>query len=269
MNPFQVHYPSGKRIPILVSIPHCGTSFPEELINEYNPALIHAPDDTDWFVNQLYDFAPAMGITMITSVYSRWVIDLNRDPQNKPLYTDGRIITSLCPATNFLGEPLYIDNRKSVNDQDVSQRLDNYYWPYHHELIRLISALKSEFGKLLIWDAHSIRQVVRTIREEKFPDLILGDVNLTSASKEIIESAFQNLGKSSYTLKHNDPFIGGFITREYGKPLDDQHALQLEMSKINYMDDTEARYDNFRAEEMRKLLKRTLSTLAELLTNNG
>jgi len=268
MNPFEVHYPSGKRIPILVSIPHCGTLFPEELINEYKPGFIHAPDDTDWFVNQLYDFAPAMGITMITSVYSRWVVDLNRDPQNKPLYTDGRIITSLCPATNFLGEPLYVDNRKSVNEQDVSRRLDNYYWPYHNELTRLISALKSEFGKVMIWDAHSIRQVVRTIRKQKFPDLILGDVNLTSASKQLIEAAFQNLGKSSYSVKHNDPFIGGFITREYGKPWDGQHALQLEMSKINYMDDTEVRYDDIRAEKMRSLLKPTLSTLAGLLMNN-
>lgn len=185
------------------------------------------------------------------------------------MYTDGRIITGLCPATNFLGEPLYVDHRESVNDQEVSRRLSNYYWPYHTELVRLISDLKSEFGTVMIWDAHSIRQVVRTIGREKFPDLILGDVNMTSSSKELIDAAFQNLGKSSYTIKHNDPFIGGFITRAYGRPVDNQHALQLEMSKINYMDDSETTYDDFRAEKMRSLLKRTLSTLAGLLTNNA
>jgi N-formylglutamate deformylase len=209
-----------------------------------------------------------MGITVISSVYSRWVIDLNRDPQNKPLYTDGRIITSLCPATNFLGEPLYIDRRESISAQEVNRRLTNYYWPYHNELVRLLTVLKSEFGQALIWEAHSIRQVVRTISKEKFPDLILGDVNVTSASKGIIEAASQSLLSSTYTVSHNDPFMGGFITREYGKPEDNQHALQLEMTKVNYMDDTETQYDENRAERMKILLQGTLSTIAGLLTNN-
>ena len=72
-------------VPILISVPHCGTAFPEELIDQYNTSLLPSPDDTDWYVDRLYDFAPAMGITMITAHYSRWVIDLNRDPQSKPL----------------------------------------------------------------------------------------------------------------------------------------------------------------------------------------
>jgi len=268
MNPFDVHYPEGERIPILVSIPHCGTTFPDELIDEFNPSLLRAPDDTDWFVNRLYDFAPQMGITVISSVYSRWVIDLNRDPQNKPLYSDGRIITSLCPATNFLGDPLYIDRRESIEAKEVSRRLKSYYWPYHSELVRLLTVLKSEFGRVLIWEAHSIRQVVRTISKEKFPDLILGDVNGTSASKNIIDPAIQSLRSSTYRVSHNDPFMGGFITREYGKPLENQHALQLEMTKINYMDDTETQYEETRASKTKMVLKDTLSTIAGLLTNN-
>ncbi|MBL7877397.1 MAG: N-formylglutamate amidohydrolase, partial [Cyclobacteriaceae bacterium] len=73
--------------PILISVPHCGTRFPDELKDQYKPALINAPDDTDWFVDILYDFAPALGITMIMANYSRWVIDLNRDPHSKPLYS--------------------------------------------------------------------------------------------------------------------------------------------------------------------------------------
>jgi N-formylglutamate deformylase len=269
MNTFNVHHPEGTRIPILVSIPHCGTTFPDELVGEYKPQLIRAPDDTDWFVNQLYDFAPQMGITLITAVCSRWVIDLNRDPENKPLYADGRIITSLCPTTNFLGEPIYTDGRESVNPIEVTQRLSNYYWPYHHELSRLLESLKSDFGRVLIWDAHSIRREVKTIHEGKFPDLVLGDVNGAAASTNIIEAAFEGLRSSTYSVSHNDPFKGGFITRHFGKPKDNQHALQLEMSKINYMDDTETRYDQIRAEKIKALLERTLATLAELLQKEG
>src|SRR5678809_303721 len=101
--------PSSPIAPILLSVPHCGVEFPPEFINEFDPELIAKPDDTDWLVHRLYDFAPAMGITLVHAQYSRWVVDLNRDPAGKPLYSDGRIITGVCPTTTFLGQPLYKD----------------------------------------------------------------------------------------------------------------------------------------------------------------
>ncbi|MBI3482630.1 MAG: N-formylglutamate amidohydrolase, partial [Bacteroidetes bacterium] len=179
---YTIHSSQGNEIPILISVPHCGTEFPDELKEQYNPELIKAPDDTDWFVHQLYDFAPAMGMTMISAKYSRWVIDLNRDPQSKPLYTDGRIITALCPTTTFLGEPLYRDKRTEIKSEEVNRRLEKYYWPYHKLLEENLNRLKKKFGKVLLWDCHSIRQVVPTIQKEKFPDMILGDADGTSAS---------------------------------------------------------------------------------------
>lgn len=269
MNTYSVHLPEGSRIPILLSVPHCGTVFPDELITQYNPLLIDIPDDTDLFVNQLYDFAPSIGISMITAVYTRWVIDLNRDPENKPLYSDGRIITGLCPVTNFLGESLYADGRKEVSAAEVERRMEKYFRPYHQKIKDLLEDLKSEFGRVLLWDCHSIRQYVKTIYKEKLPDLILGDADGVSASPGTIEVAFNNLNSSSYSVSHNFPFKGGFITRHYGKPLENQQALQLEMSKINYMDDTETRYDEDRAEKMKVLLKRTFMALAESLSRKA
>jgi N-formylglutamate deformylase len=269
MTTFSVRIPEGPRIPILLSVPHCGTSFPDELINQFNPKLLRTLDDTDWFVDQLYNFAPAMGITMITAVYHRWVIDLNRDPENKPLYSDGRIITDLCPVTNFLGESIYTDARQEVIAEEVERRLGKYFWPYHQKVKDLMEDLKSEFGRVLLWDCHSIRQYVNTICKEVFPDLILGDADGASASPHVIEVAFNNLKSSSYSVSHNFPFKGGFITRQYGKPLENQQALQLEMSKIRYMDDSETVFDKDRAEEMRNLLKRTLTALGESLSKKA
>jgi N-formylglutamate deformylase len=263
MNSFKISLPEGSRVPLLLSVPHCGSHFPEELIGEFQPNQIQFPDDTDWFVDQLYDFAPAMGITMITATHSRWVIDLNRDPENKPLYSDGRIITGLCPTTNFLGESLYKDNRIEVIASEVERRKKKYYEPYHQKIGELLKDIKAEFGKVLLWDCHSIRQYVETIYKENFPDLILGDADGVSASPQIIELAFNGLKSSDYSISHNFPFKGGFITRHYGKPLENQQALQLEMTKINYMDDTETQYEEGRAEKMRSLLKKVLSSLLE------
>ncbi len=269
MSPFTVSLPEGQRAPVLLSIPHCGTWIPDELIDQYNPDLIHAPDDTDWFVDCLYDFAPAMGITVLQATCSRWVIDLNRDPANKPLYSDGRIITELCPVTNFLGEPIYRDHRQQVGSGEVVQRKEKYYQPYHDKLTELIKELKAEFGKVLVWDCHSIRRYVKTIYNENFPDLILGDADGTSASPNAIELAFTGLKASAYSVSHNFPFKGGYITRHYGRPLENQQVLQLEMTKVNYMNDTETHYHEERAERMRNVLRNVLSSLADMMGKKG
>jgi N-formylglutamate deformylase len=259
--------PTTSSVPILLSIPHCGTTFPDEIIDQYKEQLTPNPDDTDWFVDQLYGFASAMGITTLSAVYSRWVIDLNRHPQSKPLYTDGRIITGLCPTTDFLGNNLYADNRTELNASEIQHRLEKYYQPYHDELQRNLKSLKEKFGKVLLWDCHSIRQMVPTIQKEKFPDLILGDADGTSASPGVIETTIKILESSGYSFRHNHPFKGGYITRQYGRPSENIHALQLEMTKVNYMDDSETQYHSARAGKMQEPLKCVLGTLADSLFN--
>jgi len=260
---FTVKSPRANDVPIIVSVPHCGTLFPDEIKEEYHSHLIQSPDDTDWFVHQLYDFVSDMGITMIHADYSRWVIDLNRDPKSKPLYNDGRIITGLCPTTDFLGNPLYKDARKEVAPEEVERRLKLYYYPYHDKIASLLEERKKKFGKVLLWDCHSIREYVKTIQGDKFPDLILGDVDETSADKNIIDTTLSTLKNSSYTVNHNHPFKGGQITRYFGKPSAGIHALQLEMTKVNYLDNSETKYDPARANKMRELLKRVFEKLID------
>jgi N-formylglutamate deformylase len=245
----------------LLSIPHCGTAFPQELKAQYRPDLIAAPDDTDWFVHRLYDFAAAMGISIIHATVSRWVIDLNRDPESKPLYTDGRIITPLCPTTTFTGEHIYNDMRAQVDPVEVKRRVAVYYKPYHDHVAKKLFELKSRFGRVLLWDCHSIRQVVPTIHQASFPDLILGTNDGKSADPGMIDTALSELKKGKYSVSLDSPFKGGYITRYFGKPSENQHAMQLEMTKINYMDDAERNYDPGRAEDIRSILKKVFSAL--------
>jgi N-formylglutamate deformylase len=264
---FNIKHPTTAEIPILISVPHCGTFFPPELKDQYKPELIQVPDDTDWFVDRLYDFAPALGITMVTANYNRWVIDLNRDPQSKPLYSDGRVITGLCPTTNFFGEPIYKDERKEISSIEIENRLTQYYEPYHQRIEKELARLHQKFGKVLLWDCHSIRQFVPSIHSEKFPDLILGDADGASASSELIATAIDSFQNSGYSFSHNHPFKGGYITRHYGNPEVNRHALQLEMSKINYMDEQELHYDADKAQKIKLILAETFTKLTQSLTS--
>jgi N-formylglutamate deformylase len=263
-NCFRIIPPVVEPIPFVLSIPHCGTSFPIELKSNYKQDIINNLDDTDWNLDMLYDFAPELGITTIIANYSRWVIDLNRDPANKSLYNDGRIITSLCPTTNFLGENIYHAG-KEPNSKDIDNRLHNYYWPYHEKINDLIHDFKTKFNTVFFWDAHSIRRHVPTINPEPFPDLIIGDNDGKTADSNFIKTCFDQLLKSNLYLTHNTPFKGGNLTRSKGNPSKKTHAIQLEMSKDLYMNKEETKYDYDKARVMKSILKSTFENIIPLL----
>jgi N-formylglutamate deformylase len=266
-NPYFLIEPAGKRVPVILSSPHSGVDFPDELKTHFRPRLMAQPDDTDWFVHDLYNFAPALGITVIHARYSRWVIDLNRTPESVPLYTDGRIITELVPKTDFLGNEIYVDKKFLPDDAEIERRKANYYRPYYQKIESLLAERIAEFGRVLLWDAHSIRRFVPTIQEKPFPDLILGDNDEKSAEKEIIEITLDGLKRGKFGVNHNSPFKGGNITRHFGKPRTGVHALQLEMAKTNYMDDDELTFNESRADEVRKVLRPVFENLIEYLTD--
>lgn len=263
---YEIIEPTAPRVPIVISVPHCGVAFPEDIREQYVAELIENPEDTDWFVDRLYDFAPAMGITLIKAHYSRWVIDLNRNPESTPLYNDGRVITALTTTTNFLGTSIY---KNSPPDTiEVQRRLEQYYHPYHQKISDLLDDLQKEFAHVLLYDAHSIKQLVPTIHAEAFPDLLLGSNDEKSAHADLIQTALKALGAGNYSLEHNTLFKGGHITRSFGQPDRKRHALQLERSKILYMDDTETQYAPERADKLKTILKpmfeQLIATLGKL-----
>ena len=263
--PYNLTEPKGKRVPFILSIPHCGTEFPSDLIDQYEPKLIETLDDTDWNLDKLYDFASSLGVTTIYAKYSRWVIDLNREPGSMPLYDDGRLITALCPTTDFERNDLYVKKEYEPDGEQIERRLEHYFYPYHQKIDSLIKELKAEFGKVLFWDAHSIRRYVKTIQKEPFPDLILGNNDCKTAEVSLIDRALSSLSAQSYSVNHNDPFKGGFLTRSKGDLKNGVNALQLEMSKDLYMKDNETIYDEDKAAPIRELLTATFESLIDTI----
>lgn len=262
--PFYIKEAKEPKVPIIISIPHCGTEFPDELKDHYVPERLMDLDDTDWFLQDLNNYVDELGITVIYAKYHRWVIDLNRDPESAPLYNDGRIITGLTSTTDFFGKKIY-NAGKEPDQSEVNRRLKQYYWPYYRKIEELLEERRKVFGEVLLWDEHSIRSLVPTIREEVFPEMILGNNDEKSSRKDLIEITLENLGKS-YQVNHNDPFKGGHITRYFGNPDLGIHALQLERNKNLYMDDAERKFDEERAEKMRKEMRNNFLDLISALT---
>jgi N-formylglutamate deformylase len=219
--------------PLLVSMPHIGTEIPEELQAGYVPRAL-AAEDTDWHLARLYNCLPQMGATVLRPRYSRYVIDLNRPPDDAPMYP-GASNTELCPTRFFTGDPLYREGR-APSSEERKRRRSLYWQPYHDALRGQLNRLKAEHGFVLLWDAHSIRSQIPWLFEGVLPDLNIGTAGGASAHPSITQAAAGAAARYA-DVSHvvNGRFKGGYITRHYGDPVGHVHALQLEMCQCMYM----------------------------------
>jgi len=228
------HFNAG-RIPLLVSMPHVGTDIPDDIAATMTPAATEKAD-TDWHLVQLYSFLQALGASTLSARWSRYVIDLNRPPENTNLYP-GQDTTGLCPLDTFHREPLYLPGQQP-SEAEVQRRLATYWQPYHTQLQEELDRLLAEHGKVVLWDAHSIASVVPRFFEGKLPDLNFGTASGASCDPALT-ATISDLANAhgGFTVAVNGRFKGGHITRCYGKPEQGVHAIQLEMCQSTYMDE--------------------------------
>ena len=256
MHEFEFHQ---GRIPLLVSMPHSGMSLCEGLEEKLANVAITLPD-TDWYVPRLYDFLGDLGASIIKANFSRFVIDLNRPPDNKCLYP-GQASTGLCPLALFSGENLYLPGQQP-SQQEVSRRLNVYWQPYHDMLQNELERIRSLHGYVILYDAHSIRSEVPRLFDNRLPDLNIGTVHQQSCLPAMIDAITQQLETSNrYSYVVDGRFVGGYITRHYGQPEKNIHAMQMELSQLNYMDEENFTYLPEKADQLKQTLQKIISAL--------
>jgi N-formylglutamate deformylase len=216
-------------------MPHVGAHIPDALSRRMMP-IAHSVPDTDWHLEQLYEFADELGASVLAATHSRYVVDLNRPPDNANLYP-GQDTTGLCPIDTFAKQPLYRMGEEP-DDTEIRHRVGTYWKPYHARLQEELARLKKQHGSALLWDAHSIASRVPRFFAGRLTDFNLGTAKGASCRPEIgakmIEIAQAAPG---YTSVLNGRFTGGYITRTYGRPAEGIDAVQLELSTITYMDE--------------------------------
>ena len=245
--------------PLLISVPHDGRNVPEEILERMTPEGRALPD-TDWHVAKLYSFAHKLDANMLIANYSRYVVDLNRPPGNEALYP-GQVATGLCPEQTFAGDPIYAD--AGVDAADIEIRSKHYWQPYHQQLVAALEALRERHGYALLWDAHSIESRVPRLFDGELPELNLGTYSGASCSEGIERAIVDVAASSPFDYVVNGRFQGGFITRQYGTPVEHVHAVQLEISQRVYMDEVTASYDAQKASRLRDTLRRMLEAYIE------
>ena len=222
--------------PLLVSVPHAGTQIPMHLQALYTPKALQV-DDTDWLLDQLYGFVKAQGAGLIAPQYSRYVIDLNRPPQDAPMYP-GVNNTGLCPLTDFEGVSIYQPNC-APDALQIRERITAYWKPYHDALANELARLKALHGFAVLLDGHSIKSHLPWLFDGKLPDLNIGTASGTSCAPALRDAIGQLLmGQTTFSHALDGRFKGGYITRQYGRPSEGIHAVQLEKCWSTYMQET-------------------------------
>lgn len=237
----QVHAGS---TPVVISMPHVGRGIPADIAARMTPEARAVPD-TDWNVELLYAFARPLGCAWLQPGLSRYVVDLNRPPDDAALYP-GQVSTGLCPTQSFDGVALYIGAAPDATE--VVARRESYWAPYHEALRSLLDAAIERHGYAVLLDAHSIRSELPRLFPGRLPDISVGTNAGASCATSLSTAVMARLaGQSRFSSVLDGRFKGGHITRHYGAPRHGVHALQLELAQAGYMDEAGNAFEPARA----------------------
>lgn len=263
MNPVETHQGD---CPIVLGFPHTGTHVPDDIFKRLTP-LGKTLGDTDWHIHRLYD-GLLDGATRVRATFHRYVIDANRDPSGASLYP-GQNTTGLVPLTSFDGDPLWLD---PPSEAEIAARRSNYHAAYHQALEHELRRVRATHGVAILYDCHSIRSTIPYLFEGTLPDFNIGTNNGETCSPAI-ESAVVDIcsNTETYSSVLNGRFKGGWTTRQYGRPAENLHAIQMELAQSTHLasETLPFDYDERKAEPLRKHLKNILETLAELAPSLG
>ena len=217
--------------PIVMSVPHAGTQLSDSVRKKLTRSALGLID-TDWHMDKIATQAAQANASVLIAHYSRYMVDLNRPQDDKPLYKGAT--KGLVPTIDFDGNSLYINN-VTPDDEEVQLRIINYWKSYHQQLKKVIEDTKNQYGFCLLLDCHSIRSKIPKLFDGILPDINIGTNEGQTIYSSLSKSIEKTCQQSSYSYVINGRFKGGYITRNYGNPLKGVHAVQIEIAQYTYM----------------------------------
>ncbi len=240
---FRVIAPQAPETAVVVEIPHAGLGVDALAVAGLAASVRSLGTDADLYVDELYADAPSTGATVLVAQLSRYVCDLNRSEQDvDPLAASGgtaqRAPHGLIWRDTTEGQrALY----QPLSREELTRRIETFYRPYHQCLTELLNAKRAKFGYVILLAGHSMPSRGRsghidTGRERA--DVVPGSRGRTTAAALIIDTPDRIARGRAWSVVHDDPYRGGFTTAHYGRPAQGQHALQVELSRRLYMNES-------------------------------
>ena len=247
--PIEIDAPSVPRIPFVLSSPHSGSYYPAELLaqSRLSEHMLRLSEDS--YVDELFGDAPALGAPLLKAVYSRAHVDPNREPfeldpemfeEPLPDHVNSRserVAIGFGTVAREVARGISI-YRGKLRYAEALRRIERIYFPYHSALKMLIEETLNEFGEAILIDCHSMPSNGLTLTgNQGIPDIVIGDRFGQSCRQDLIAETETLLKSLGYKVVRNQPYAGGFITEEYGRPDEGLHAFQIELNRKIYMDE--------------------------------
>ena len=238
------------KFPLVLSMPHSGSFFPPEFLEQVNSSVDVLRHNEDIFVDELMQPAIDAGVPAIKMLISRSVIDLNRDrleldptmfynyPKDKDILYDKhcRVGLGVVHRINYLREPLY---KGLLDYKEVELRLKNLYDVYHNRLQQIIQKCIKKFGFCLVLDCHSMPSKICSIIDDRSGiDICLGNLFSQSCPQEMSDFFAGQFWDKNYKVEFNCPYSGAFITFNYCQPRRKMYTLQLEINRALYANES-------------------------------
>lgn len=262
---FETVKPRRMTAPIVFNSAHSGRDYPDRFLKMTRLDQLSIRQSEDAYVDELFSRAPHLGTPLLRAHFPRAYLDVNREPWelDPTMFADPlsdrfntsspRVAAGLGTIARVVAEnkPIY---REPLTLDDARMRVEGIYIPYHATLQRLLTDAVSNFGVAVLIDAHSMPRISRT-GDRLAPDIVLGDRYGTTCGTALIDLAEMVFAGAGLRVARNRPYAGGFIARTYGRPQHRIHALQVEISRHLYMNETTLeKNDGFNA--IRQLVER-------------
>ncbi len=256
---FEVIEPAAREAetPVVVEVPHAGLELaPEDLEALAAPARSIARD-ADLYVDALYEDAAAEGATAIVARASRYVVDVNRAETDMDAEVvegargDVSLQHGLVWRTTSEGEPALT---RRLSRAELEDRLERVWRPYHRALAGVVERQRARFGLCVVLAAHSMPSVERRgargvggggpgdkAGTRHRADVVPGTRGRRSAEGRFIDVVEEHARRRGWTVRHDDPYAGGFTTQHYGRPEQGVHVVQVELARRLYLDEATLR----------------------------
>lgn len=244
MLPFHLRDIAGERVPpIVLASPHSGTHYPDSFLADVAPGRLALMRAEDRFVDMLVSrTAEQLDLPLLTAVFGRTYIDLNRDPTElDPLILTGaprfklservRAGLGVLPRVATPGVAIY---RGPLRLEEAYRRIVEVHEPYHRQLATLLARARGANGYAVLIDCHSMPSLPPR-QGQAGAAMVIGDRNGMSSDPRIGDW-LQTLLERDFRTARNAPYAGGYSTEYHGNPALGTHAVQLEIDRSLYLD---------------------------------
>jgi N-formylglutamate amidohydrolase len=245
-----IEEPTRLAAPLVVSSPHSGRDDPASFLDQARLHHSVLRRSEDMHVDRLLDGISVIGAPLLKALFPRAYLDVNREEfELDPRMFDGRlpahantrslrVAGGLGAIPRVVGDNLEIYSRRLPIEEALS-RIAACHRPYHQALARLLNRAHRQFGVAILVDCHSMPSASVDRSGGRMVDLVLGDRFGTSASALVVDCLEHEARERGYIVARNRPYAGGYITERYGAPESGRHAVQIEINRALYMDESD------------------------------